>query len=120
MGIKVRIDSGKVRKIDKKVMTALEKTAEAVKTDVIQQKVIPFDTGTMQNESTFIDSREIRKGKVSIVTDTPYARRLYFHPEFKFKKDKNSNAKGEWFKDYVDGSKKEFVRKVFKRFYEQM
>ena len=53
--------------------------------------------------------------KVSVVSDTPYARRLYFHPEYKFRKDKNANAGAEWFEPYLTGNKKQFARNSFAR-----
>ena len=57
-----------------------------------------------------------KQGKVSIVSDTPYARRLYFHPEYTFKDDKNAHAGGLWFQPYISGNKKMFARNAFKRF----
>lgn len=114
--VKVNINQSAINKLTKGAVNALEKTAEAVKTDVINAQVIPFDMGTLQNESTFI---YISKGKVSIVSDTPYARRLYHHPEFNFQKVNNKNAKGEWFKDWIEGDKKDFAQEAFKKFYKQ-
>ena len=38
---------------------ALIDTAEAVKTDLIQSQTMPFDTGTMQNDSTFVDDKKV-------------------------------------------------------------
>ena len=76
---------------------ALEQTAEAVHTDVVQAQVMPFDTGNMQNESTFVDYTDSSRGKCTIVSSTPYARRLYFHPEYNFNTLENPFAGGEWF-----------------------
>ena len=45
---------------------------------------MPLKTGNLQNDSTFVDDKRIIKSVVKIVSDTPYARRLYFHPEYKF------------------------------------
>lgn len=40
--------------------------------------------------------RDVNKEiEVSIVSDTPYARRLYFHPECNFNRDENIAAGGE-------------------------
>lgn len=117
--IKVNIKQSSVSKLTKGAIKALEKTAEAVKIDVINAQVIPFDSGVLQNESTFVDTSESAKGKVSIVSDTPYARRLYHHPEFNFQKVNNINAKGEWFKDWIEGDKKNFAKEAFKKFYKQ-
>ena len=75
-----------------------------------------YQGGTLQNNATFIDTSKKAQNKVSIVSDTPYARRLYFHPEYNFYKGANSNAGGMWFSPYITGSKKDYARKIFARF----
>ena len=54
-------------------------TAEAVKTDLIQSQTMPFDTGTMQNDSTFVDDKKVIKGVARIVVDTVYARKVFVY-----------------------------------------
>ena len=76
---------------------------------------MPFDTGELQNRSFFIDRKDLPKGRIVIGNDKPYARRLYFHPEYKFRTDKNPNAGGLWFEPYISGNKKNFVSKIFAR-----
>lgn len=120
MKVKVKMHKNVLKRISKAQITALEQTAEAVKTDVIAENVIPFDTGTMQNESTSIDTSKSHQGKVAISTNTPYARRLYFHPEYRFRKDKNPNARGRWYDDWIDGNKKDFAIKTFKKLYKKL
>ena len=93
----------------------LVKTADAMKTDLVQSQTMPFDTGALQNSSTFIDDSKKRQNKVKIVSDTPYARRLYFHPEYNFQKTKNPKAGGQWFEPYISGAKKDFANKTFAR-----
>lgn len=92
---------------------SLVETADALKSDLQTSETMPFDTGELQNRSTFIDDSNKNSGKVSVVSDTPYARRLYFHPEYNFKKDKNKNSGGEWFEPYINGNKKDFAKKKF-------
>lgn len=92
---------------------SLVETADALKSDLQKSQTMPFDTGELQNRSTFVDDSKKNSGKVSIVSDTPYARRLYMHPEYNFRKDKNKNAGGEWFESYINGSKKYFAKKQF-------
>ena len=48
--------------------------------------------------------------------DTPYARRLYWHPEYHFKQDKNVNAQGIWMQSYIDGDKKKFTIESYSKF----
>lgn len=92
---------------------SLVETADAVKSDLQTSETMPYDTGELQNRSTFVDDSKKDSGKVSIVSDTPYARRLYMHPEYNFRKNKNKNAGGEWFEPYINGNKKDFAKKKF-------
>lgn len=92
---------------------SLVETADAVKGDLQRSQTMPFDTGELQNRSTFVDDSKKNSGKVSIVSDTPYARRMYMHPEYKFYKGHNKNAGGEWFESYINGNKKDFAKKKF-------
>lgn len=88
-------------------------TADALKSDLEQSQTMPFDTGALQNRSTFVDDSKKSSGVVSIVSDTVYARRLYFHPEYNYQKTHNRNAGGVWFVPYISGSKKDYARKTF-------
>lgn len=36
-------------------------------------------------------------GRGEVIWQTPYARRLYYNPQYNFSKDKNPNARGLWF-----------------------
>jgi hypothetical protein len=95
---------------------ALEMTGQQVLNDLRDSQTMPFDTGNMQNDQTFMDDSKSDKGTVSVVTDTPYARRLYFHPEYDFQKGKNPNAGAGWFDPYIDGEKTHKIKQWFKQF----
>lgn len=82
----------------------------------MESQVIPFDTGNMQNDSMFVDDSKLNRGIVLIRVDTIYSRRMYFHPEYNFKKDKNSNAQGMWFEPWISGTKKMYLSITFARF----
>ena len=102
-------------------VTALEQTGEALHTEVVQAQVFPFDTGNLQNESTFVDYSQSKDGKVTLVSNTPYARRLYYHPEYNFQTKENPNAKGMWYEDWMPGGKKAgFAPKAFKQLYKRV
>lgn len=117
----VKMNFPRIRQLTDAAVAALEKTAEALHTEVIQAQVMPFDTGNLQNESTFVDYSQSEAGKVTIVSATPYARRLYYHPEYQFQKGENPNAGGMWYKDWLEGGKNEaFAADVFKKFYKQI
>ena len=82
---------------------------------------MPFDTGHLQGDSFFVDYKDSRQGKVTLVTSTPYARRLYYHPEYHFQTKENPNAKGEWYEDWLPGGTKEnFAKNAFKKFYRKV
>lgn len=110
---KVSFNAANIRRIEADITKALIKTADAVKTDVQQSQTMPFDTGQLQNRSTFVDDSKASSGKVSVVSDTPYARRLYFHPEYHFSTKDNPNAGAGWFEPYINGAKKDYAKKVF-------
>ena len=115
---RVKLNMPKIRQLTKAQITALEQTAEALHTEVVQAQVVPRDTGALQNESTFVDYSSSRSGRVTLASSTPYARRLYFHPEYHFKTDENPNARGEWLDDWTPGGKKQnFAPRAFKEFY---
>ena len=114
----VKINSSRIKQLTQAAVTSLEQTAEKLHTEVVQAQVVPFRTGALQNESMFLDRSEAINGKVSLVHSTPYARRVYFHPEYHFKKDENQNAKGKWFEDWMSGGRYEnFAPDTFKEIY---
>ena len=116
---RIKINQFRIKNLSEATVKALEMTAEALHTEVVQAQVIPFDKGTLQNESTFVDYSNSKKGKVTLVSSTPYARRLYYHPEYNFKTNENHKAKGKWYEDWIDGKKKDFCKDTFKKFYKQ-
>lgn len=121
--------AGELERIESKAAKALEMTAEAVRTDLIQQQVLPFAEDPAQvrarkvaaaeaagrtpglypskvvpgelQGSVFVDRTRSAFGEVAVVTNTPYARRLYFHPEYRFYRGHNMRAGGEWYKPYL-------------------
>ena len=116
--VKIKLNKSAIRQLTRAQVTALEQTAEALHTEVVQAQVFPRDTGRLQNESTFVDYSQSSNGLVSLVSSTPYARRLYFHPEYNFQKDENPNARGEWYEDWLPGGKHaDFAEKAFREIY---
>lgn len=115
MKVTKQLDLGKLEHINKIVEKCLVLTGNQVISNLKESQTMPFDTGHMQNQQTSLDDSEASKGRVIITVDTPYARRLYFHPEYNFQKTKNPNAGGMWFHPYLDGVKKDYAQKVFTR-----
>lgn len=120
MGVssKVTINSSRLAELSKAAITALEKTGEALHTEVVQAQVVPRDTGTLQNEKTFVDYSKSNQGKVTLISEGPYARRLYYHPEYNFQTTENPYAKGRWLEDWMKGGKNEkFCPETFAKIY---
>ena len=92
------------------------KNGHEYKGKAVREKV--HGGGHLQNESTFLDFSESQRGKVTIVSSTPYARRLYYHPEYHFDTGENPHARGEWYKDWLPGGRSaNFAKDAFKEFY---
>lgn len=112
---KVTLNQSALKQLEQIKQQALEKTAEAVLTDLVTSGVIPKDKGELER-SGFVDLTEIKRGIAYIVFDTPYARRLYWHPEYNFRTDKNPNAQGKWMEAYHAGDKREWVIETYGKF----
>ncbi len=134
MGFKLIINKQFIKKLDTAAVAALEQTAGALHTKIVQAQVVPRDTGRLQGESFAIDKSNSKYGKVSLVHSTPYARRVYFNPDgMRFHREKwttkdrngkvhehdgNPNAKDHWFDDWLPGGEKaDFCMKAFKKYY---
>lgn len=102
---KVTIYKPEIAKLTSAAKVALILTAEQLMTAVVQAQVMPFAQGTLQGEATFVDDSEKASGHVYIVSSTPYARRLYYHPEYHFSTEENPNAKGKWYTEWTPGGR---------------
>ena len=117
----VKMNFPRIKQLTQAAVTALEMTAEALHTEVVQAQVMPFDTGHLEEDSFFADYKECGQGKATLVVNTPYARRLYFHPEYNFQTDENPFAGGEWYEPWLPGGvSQDFATNAFKRFYKKV
>lgn len=115
---KIKLNIPVVKQLDKAKQQALEQTGDALLTHVKNTQVMPFDTGNLQNENTFVDYAQSRNGVVKIVSSTPYARRLYFHPEYNFSRKENIAAGGKWFSPWLGGgTRQNFCSQTFTKIY---
>lgn len=116
---KVRYIPSAIQKMEKGAQKALVATAEALKTEIVQAQVIPFDTGAMQ-DNLGVNTKNAKNGEVSLTQTGSYTRRMYFHPEYNFQTKNNANAKGHWFEDWLPGGDQEdFVAETFAKFYKK-
>ena len=81
----VKLNLPRIRQLTGAQIKALELTAEALHDEVANAEVIPMDKGTLTGEAFFCDYSDSASGKVTLVHETPYARRLYYHPEYNLK-----------------------------------
>lgn len=110
MKIEIKLDHKAIRRLEQAALTSASETLEAVYTDLVSAQTMPFDTGDMQNNQTFVERTE--NGAV-LITGSPQARRLYYHPEYNFQRGKNKNAGAYWLEPYISGSKKDFAKAEF-------
>lgn len=109
MGIEIKLDVQAIKAIEDAAVKSAEVAMEQVRTDLVSAQTMPFDTGDMQNDQTFVHADE---SGASLVTGSPQARRLYYHPEYHFQK-KNKNAGAAWLEPYITGSKKDLAKNEF-------
>lgn len=115
---KIKLNMPVVKQLDRAKQQALEQTGDALLTRVKNKQVMPFDTSILQDDSTAVDYSQSAKGIVKIVSDTPYARRLYFHPEYNFSRKENIAAGGKWFAQWLEGgTRQNFCSRAFVRLY---
>ena len=111
---RVELNVSVLNMLDNAQFEALAQTADATLTELRDRQVMPFDTGNLQNDSTFVDDSQ--RDKVSIVSSTPYARRLYFHPEYNYRRGDNASAGGKWFESFLNDT---FIQNAYAKLLKQ-
>lgn len=103
--VEIDLDMSALDGIHRAAQDAALETTGALRGEIIAGQVVPFDTGKLKESVGGID--QFREGEELHTTlcigDTPYARRLYFHPEYNYQKVNNPNAQGEWAKPWIPG-----------------
>lgn len=116
---KIRINRLAIKRLETAQIRALRKTADFLHGEIADAQVIPMETGALSGEQFFVQDNKASEGHAELVNATPYARRLYFHPEYNFSKTYHADAQGEWFDPWVDGSKKNVAENAYRRFYKE-
>lgn len=107
MGTKTTVDIGDVRKVFKSCVQSANlaafKVSDSYLTRLKQDRFMPRNDGTMQDDNTFLEPGTYRKnqGFYDVVTEADQARRLYYHPEYNFQKI-NPNAGGLWIERHLE------------------
>lgn len=116
----VKMKPAAIKALTDAQIKAVGMVAEQLRHEIITAQVIPLDTGTLQNVSTYIDMEQIKQGNVSIVHDSPYAQRLYYNPQYDFQQTFNTHAKGLWWEDWLNGDNKDRAKRLYSEFYKRV
>lgn len=116
MGVEIKFDKQAIAMLENAVKESAMTAMEQVESDLISSATMPFDTGDMQNNQTFVAKTD---DGATIVTGSPQARRLYYHPEYNFYHGHNKNAGAAWLEPYISGDKKDFAEKAFAHDYKR-
>ncbi|PEQ01561.1 minor capsid protein [Bacillus wiedmannii] len=105
--VNIRVDTPA---IEGKVIEAVGKAQFALDEQVLKDSnfYIPKDTGELERSSI----RFSRPGEGHLEWNTPYARKLYWNPQFDFSHDVNPNAVGLWFEHSKARNVMDWVRIV--------
>ena len=117
--VSVKMNDRKILLLSKAQKQAALLTMEALKRDIEKSEVVPRNRGTLE-ESVVVNTGFFNKGALKLEYNTPYARRLYYHPEYNFSHDENENAQGKWLEAYTSGEKKDYARDVYKKIFKSI
>lgn len=117
--VSVRINDKMLLRLSKSQRQAANLTMEAVKRDIEKAEVVPRDIGKLE-ESVKVKTGFLDKGTVKISYNTPYARRLYYHPEYNFSQEENANAQGKWLETYISGEKEGYIKDTYEKIYKRL
>ncbi|WP_313758473.1 hypothetical protein [Tissierella sp.] len=106
---KLKLNPQAIKKIENATIKSLSLTMEAMKTEVDNMQVVPKETGNLE-ESAVVG---VEEGKGYLSYPGPYARRLYYNPDYDFRQDKNPNAQGRWLDSFIHGDKKDWLTKTY-------
>lgn len=119
MKVTVTMNKKGIKMLKSAQIIACKKTAMKMLAEKIESQEIPMNEGTLQNVLTDIDDSSALNGIVQIVSQGPYAARLYFNPQYDFNQEFNKNAKGEWWEDFLTGVNKDRPAKLYEYFYKE-
>ena len=127
----IDIDFGAIDALNENAVKALAMTADALHTEIAFAEVVPFKDGPLHEEDFSVDDSQVSNGVVSLVHSTPYARRMYYHPEYNFHREvwsdkdgkhgANKMAQGKWLRFWLPGgTRQNFCREKFKEIYKEL
>ena len=119
MKVTVKMNKKGLKKVTDAQIIACKKTAMKMLAEKIDAQEIPMNEGTLQNVLTDVDDSAAKNGLVQIVSQGPYAARLYYNPQYNFNQEFNTHAKGEWWEDFLTGKNKDRPNKLYEHLYKE-
>ena len=81
---------------------------------------MPFDTGNLQNDSTFIDDSQKENRAELVLYQVHLMQDDYiFIQSMILGTTNNSNAGGKWFEPYISGNKSNFAKEAFAKLFKR-
>lgn len=116
--VEIKLDAAAIARLGESAQEAALATMEVVKSDLVSSQTVPYDNGTMQGSIETQDPWQAGDEFHTILSiggsDSPQARRLYFHPEYNFQRGHNPNAGAAWYTPYLAGGEKAaFIPETF-------
>lgn len=92
MSTRIKWDITELAAFDKSLDRALNKAADEIEQRLKEAEVVPKKSGALEASQNIV----VMGNRLTISYSSPYANRLYFHPEYNFSREQNSNAQGRW------------------------
>lgn len=113
---------GAREKFNRDVQASVNAAANAIANDLKSSGTMPYavddrgaEPGALQASVTAVPASG-KSRTAQVTTTAPYARKLYYHPDFQFEQGVNSQAQGFWYGQYMKkGVKRGFAKGVFAR-----
>lgn len=107
-----------VKKLQQKNTFANAESQMILDTQVLKDSnyYVPKDTGNLEASGV----AHSRIGDGHIEWNTPYARKLYYNPQYNFSEDTNPNAQGLWFEAAKSNHREtwaEIVKKIYSKYF---
>jgi hypothetical protein len=116
-GYHIKMNRAAIARVVEAANRAAEMTTYEILVDIEKAQVVPMDNEGVLSATAMVDSSQKARGRFRIVYATPYARRLYWHPEYRFQQGYHANARGEWLELWLKGERKEFPHRKFSRLF---
>lgn len=103
--VEIKIDLSKLDIIHRAAQDAALETMGALRGEMLTAQTTPKDTSKLEESGGALD-QDMRGDEIHTmlcIGNTPYARRLYFHPEYDFQTVNNPNAQGKWAEPWLPG-----------------